>query len=134
MENLAPSTRGCRFAWETDSLSYHSRCCMWFFYQFLSTFHQVLAAIIFLIGILTLSVDWNVESGKLSQHPIAYHGEYDPTKIEEMCTTYFIHRYLPQNPDDAKHACRCLNLRSKERDTDPYYKSLFSVRARPKYS
>ena len=30
METLAPSTRGCRFAWEADSLSYHSRWCRWF--------------------------------------------------------------------------------------------------------
>ena len=26
MESLVPSTRGCRFTWEADSLSYHARC------------------------------------------------------------------------------------------------------------
>ena len=32
MKNLAPETRGCRFPWEVDSLTYHSRC----FYDLIS--------------------------------------------------------------------------------------------------
>ena len=46
----------------------------------------ILALPVFLKGIHTQAVDWSVESGKLLQHLIAYHGLYDPMNLDCMYT------------------------------------------------
>ena len=111
MENLAPEIRGCRFPWEADLLTYHSR-------SFVT--HQICESIFCLPlkvhkGKLSTWV-WN-EGSSLNNRlcaMVTYVYALPIASVERWKRTLFWNehwcaRYLPQNPAEPKETCRSKN-------------------------